>query len=289
VSPPPAISVVVPTRGRPPALARCLGALDRTTLDPEEIEVVVVGDGLDLAPPDAAATASVPVVWRTQPRAGPAAARNLGAGTARAPVLAFTDDDCVPPPQWAERMLAHVSERPSALVGGRVRNGLPQNPWSAASHLVLDVVIELHARSPGSGGFAPSSNLALRRETFEAVGGFDERFQTAAAEDKDFCDRCAAAGHPIVLAEGVTVDHVHDLDAGAFLRQAAAYGRGEVTYRAVSAERGGPARVRHSFYPLLARAARAYGLRRGAALVWRALANQAVFNASYWDARRRAA
>ena len=285
----PAISVVVPTRGRPAALARCLAALDRTTLDPEQIEVVVVGDGLELAPPGAGATARVPVVWRSQARSGPAAARNLGARTARAPVLAFTDDDCVPPPEWAERMLAHVAERPSALVAGRVRNGLPQNLWSAASHLVLDIAIEVHATSPGSGGFAPTSNVALRREVFEAVGGFDERFRTAAAEDRDFCDRCAAAGHAVVLVEGATVDHVHDLDARAFLRQAAAYGRGEVTYRAVSAERGGPTRVRHTFYPLLARAALAHGVRRGAALAWRALANQAVFNASYRGARRRTA
>jgi GT2 family glycosyltransferase len=288
--PGPRISVVVPTRGRPAALAACLAALARSTLDAEALELVVVGDGDDVAPPPQGAGGRFPLVWRPQPQGGPAAARNHGARVARAPVLAFTDDDCRPAPDWAERMAERVERDPAALVAGAVRNGLPRNLWSSASQLVLDVVVDMYNGRPGLPGFAPSSNIAMRRETFTAAGGFDERFRTAAGEDREFCDRCFAKGHPLVLEPAAVVEHFHHLDARRFIGQYAAYGRGEVTYRAVSAAGGGQANViDESFYLRLLQASLSHGPVRGAALAILVAASQVAFMASFWAARRRAA
>ena len=281
------LSVVVPTRGRPRELADCLAALGRSTLLPGELELVAVGDGHDVSRP--AVESAVPLTWRTQPRSGPAAARNLGASLARAPVVAFTDDDCRPDPEWAERMLACANARPEAVVAGRVRNGLVENGWAEASHLVLETVIEMYNGRPGRAGFAPSSNLALRRDVFEAVGGFDESFTTAAGEDREFCDRCFAAGHPLVYAPGAVVEHHHDLDFRGFLRQYAAYGRGEATYRAACArQRRDPNVVRRGFYHQLARSAFARGFVPGLGLAGRVAASQLVFVGSHLAARRPA-
>jgi GT2 family glycosyltransferase len=284
----PLISVVVPTRGRPDAIATCLASLGRSSLAPEAIEIIVVGDGADVSAPPPQAAGAIPVTWRRQPHSGPAAARNLGARIARAPVLAFTDDDCAPQRDWAARMLAQVEAAPAALAGGVVCNGLPENPWSAASQLVLEVVVDMYNGRPDAPGFVPTSNLALRRDVFEALGGFDERFRSAAAEDRDFCDRAHAAGYPLVIVPEAIVDHFHDLDVRGFCRQSAAYGRGEVTYRAVCAEQGRPANVvRHSFYQRLVRAGLKHGARRGSALIARAAVNQLVFLASYGALRLR--
>ena len=172
------------------------------------------------------------------PAPGPAAARNAGARAARAEVLAFTDDDCAPTPDWAERMLAAVGEHPATLVGGHMRNALPGNPWTAASHHVLDVFVDLYNARPGSPGFVPTSTLAVRRDVWEALGGLDERFATAAGEDRELCDRAAAHGYPVVLERRAIVDHHHELDLRRFLGQSAAYGRGELTYQAVTAANG---------------------------------------------------
>jgi GT2 family glycosyltransferase len=185
-------------------------------------------------------------------------------------------------------MLGRVEAEPSAIVAGLVRNGLPRNPWATTSHLVLEVVIDMYNGRPGVPGFAPTSNLAMRRDVFIALGGLDERFRRAAAEDREFCDRSFHAGHPLVLEETAVVDHRHDLDLRGFLRQSAAYGRGELTYRLASADQGRPPNlVRRGFYVRLALTALAQGPRRGGAHILRAAMSQAVFLTSFGRATAR--
>ncbi len=254
----PRLSIVIPTRRRPQALARCLRALAASDLDPNAFEVVVVLDGDDVVPPEA--PRGLPLRVLAGERSGPAAARNRGAAAARGDVLAFTDDDCAPAPEWARRLLEQVDARPDALVGGRFVNALRDNGWAEASHLVLDVVVEQTVRRGAAIAFVPSANMALRREVFTQVGGFDERFPHAAAEDRDLCARCMEAGHPIVLAPDAIVHHHHDLSAAGFWRQHAAYGAGAVTYQRARRARGrGAALSSGGLYRALAAAA----LRRG--------------------------
>src|SRR5215213_1806643 len=78
------VSVVVPTRGRPEALAMCVAALKAQTVP---VDVVVVED----------------VEGR-----GPAWARNEGVRLARGEVVCFTDDDCEPEVGWAEALTAPI-------------------------------------------------------------------------------------------------------------------------------------------------------------------------------------
>lgn len=232
----PRLSIVIPTRHRSQAIARCLGAIAAGDLDRDALEVVVVLDGEDVAEP--AVPDGLPVrVLRTD-RGGPAVARNRGALLARGDVLAFTDDDCTPARDWARRLLAHVDARPDALVGGRFVNALRHNGWAEASHLVLDVVVDRTVRTGAPIAFVPSANMALRRDIFHGVGGFDERFPQAAAEDRDLCARCLEAGHPIALAPDAVVHHHNDLSAAGFWRQHLAYGTGAVTYQRARRARG---------------------------------------------------
>ncbi len=109
----PAIAVVVPTRDRPAALARCLESLAAQDLSPDAFEILVVDDGS--SPPvtvDATVAARVCVRVLRQECAGPAAARNYGIQQARTTFVAFTDDDCVPDRVWL-RTLMEVSDRQS--------------------------------------------------------------------------------------------------------------------------------------------------------------------------------
>ena len=74
--------------------------------------------------------------------------------------------------------------------------------------------------------FLASANLALRRDRFVALGGFDERFPTAAAEDRDLCARAVDLGMRVVLAPDAAVRHHRPSGPAHLWRQHVEYGRG---------------------------------------------------------------
>ncbi|HEX7250646.1 MAG TPA: glycosyltransferase family 2 protein, partial [Burkholderiales bacterium] len=106
MQPRPDVSVVVPTCGRPQLLERCLAALHRQTLAAERYEIVVVEDTT---------------------RSGPATARNRGWRAARAAVIAFTDDDTIPGPDWLAEGLRAIEAGADAATG-TVAMPLPRVP-----------------------------------------------------------------------------------------------------------------------------------------------------------------
>lgn len=219
---PPALSVVVPTLDRPQSLRACLRALAAQT-EADRIEVLV-----------------------EKGERGPAAARNAGAAKARAPLLAFTDDDCEPQPGWAAALLARHAEEPGALLGGRTENGLPGNRYSSASQAITDAALAHHNGGPGGPTFFPSNNLAVPARAFAEVGGFDESVRRAGGEDRDFCERWIESGRPLAEAPGAVVRHSHPLGLRGFWRQHAAYGAGAHRHRAARAARTGDGRLQPS-------------------------------------------
>ncbi|MGI8506727.1 MAG: glycosyltransferase family 2 protein, partial [Solirubrobacteraceae bacterium] len=105
------VSVVVSTYNRPASLARLLDSLRAQTLASDRFEVVVVDNG---SGPDTARTLEdelrrgglVLITARHELTRGPAGGRNAGWRLARAPLVAFTDDDCAPAPGWLACALA---------------------------------------------------------------------------------------------------------------------------------------------------------------------------------------
>lgn len=236
--PEPAVSVVVPTRNRPSQLAGCLGALAALDLPAGGFETIVVDDGSD-DPLD-----SLVGHWRDRleltlvrvSARGPAAARNAGIERARAPLLASTDDDCRPRPDWLRALVARLETTPDALVGGRTVNGLPGNPFAAASQLIVDLVYAHYNAEPERGRFLASNNLAVRADALRRAGGFDPAFRTS--EDRELCDRWLARGGRILLAAEAVVEHAHPLTIGRFAAQHFAYGRGAHRFHRARARRG---------------------------------------------------
>jgi GT2 family glycosyltransferase len=263
----PAVTVVVPTHDRPGPLARCLAALAALTPPAGGFDVVVVDDGGKRSPHDLvdAVEARVPTRLVTQPQSGPAVARNTGAAHARAPRVAFTDDDCAPAADWLVRLAARLDERPDAVVGGHTVNALSDNPWSEASQLVVDALYEHYNARPGDARFFTTSNLALSVATLEALDGFDPSFPLAAGEDRDFSDRCVRAGHPLLYDAGARVFHAHHLTPRALWRQHRNYGRGtSVFHRALRGRDLPRAAPEPRLHLTLARMGLRAGLRRPA-------------------------
>ncbi|MFP5364045.1 MAG: glycosyltransferase family 2 protein [Thermoleophilia bacterium] len=232
------ISVVVPTRDRPEALTRCVSALARGQ-GGDELEIVVVNDGRGEVQVPAARVILAGV-------AGPAAARNLGAGAARGDVICFTDDDCEPGPGWAQRMAAACSTG-GAAAGTTIAD--PRGGGAAEAAQLLTNTLMTTSRDGATGGlrFAPTCNLACHADTFAGLP-FDESFALAAGEDRDWCARLVASGAVLRHVPGAVVVHRPQLGVGGLLRQQLRYGRGAVGFRDAG---GAPAGA--DFYRELAR------------------------------------
>lgn len=240
--PPAGFSIVVPTYNRPERLAECVASFSTLRYDRERFEVIVVDDGSPRIDEVRAALAPfderIGLRLLEQSHAGPAAARNLGASAARHEFIAFTDDDCRVDPGWLSAFEARFAAHPGGLLGGRTVNALTDNTCAEASQALVDFLLEYFI-AQGSPFFA-SNNIAVARETFERVGGFDLRFPLAGGEDREFCARYHHAGCPLVYAESAVVAHYHALTLKRFLRQHYNYGRGAYCYRRVHAARSGP-------------------------------------------------
>jgi GT2 family glycosyltransferase len=207
------VSVVVPTRGRPEALARCVTALEAQTLT---VEIVVVED---------------------VEGQGPAWARNEGVRRARGEVVCFTDDDCEPEAGWVEALVAPVLAGEAQATTGPVAIG----DGATAADLAWEAIVnylQVRAAAPGtaSPGFAVTANLAAGRSLLDRLP-FDESFPTAAGEDRDWGERAARSGAAPAFVPTAIVVHRSGMRVRNFLRQQYRYGRGAARYRASATAR----------------------------------------------------
>jgi GT2 family glycosyltransferase len=247
----PGMSVVVPACERIGALGRCLAALAAQVPVAGGLQVVVSVDGVD--PDPAAVRAAAPMSLHLNvvqaARTGPAGARNRGAACANRELLAFVDDDCEPEPGWAAALMAVLERDPEVLAGGPVLNAYPRDSSAAASHAVLEALCDTPPRS-----FLAGANLALGRERFVALGGFDDSFPTPAAEDRDFCARAVDLGMRVVFAPDATVRHHRPSGPVHLWHQHVEYGRGARRLARRRADAGRPAiRAGRGFPGALAR------------------------------------
>lgn len=218
----PSVSVVIPTAGlaRRRMLETCLRSIHRAVLPGDDVEIVVVLDGGDPGDYDALHRLDRPVRVLAQPHAGPAAARNLGWRSSHGEVVAFLDDDTAVGDEWLADLRRHFAGDPSlAGLGGRVE---PITPTNVVSRMMTDMGHLQHRRGP-HGWRLITANAAVRREVLEDVGGFDERFPTAAGEDFDLFDRIGRAGHRLVGVRDTVVYHRHPTTVRAMLRTANRY------------------------------------------------------------------
>ena len=219
----PAISVVVPTAGRPDALERCLAALAQQR-GAGDVEIVVVDDGV---PPAAVAPRGADQLLRSGGR-GAAAARNLGARAARGRLLLFLDDDLVPAPDLVARHLDRHGEQARAVVGycppGPPDAGLAEQAAALWWHDHFELMGDSAALTFTG---MLSGNLSLPRSAFLELGGFDEDVGRLRREDWLFGLVALEAGLELVYAPDAVAVHEFRLPVRRRLRAAYAEGRGD--------------------------------------------------------------
>jgi GT2 family glycosyltransferase len=128
----------------------------------------------------------------------PSRQRNIGWRAARAPLIAFTDDDCRPEPGWLAGLLAETDGAETTVVQGRTR----PDPFERA---VLDAphvrTLDIDPVNP----YRQTCNMLYPRALLERLGGFDEL--AVSGEDVGLSLRAEAAGAAIVAAPEAIVNH----------------------------------------------------------------------------------
>ncbi|MBV8683827.1 MAG: glycosyltransferase [Caulobacteraceae bacterium] len=197
----PYVSVIVPHYQDLPRLKLCLDALGRQTFPRERFEIIVADNnspcGESAVAEAIAGRARLTIV--REKGAGPA--RNGGVALARGLILAFTDSDCVPQPQWLEEGLKGLES--ADFVGGTVEVLVP-DPDNMTPVECFERVFAFDFRTYIlKKEFTGSGNLFCPRKVFDAVGGF----ASGVSEDVEWCMRARAAGYSIGFAPRAAIGH----------------------------------------------------------------------------------
>ncbi|MDT8307319.1 MAG: glycosyltransferase family 2 protein [Anaerolineae bacterium] len=202
------ISVVITSRNRRDSLRQTLASLEAQTVAPHE--VIVVDDGSTDGTGEMLAAAFPDVVYvRREQHGGPAAARNQGIRAATGDLIAFTDDDSIPPPRWLEGHLHHFDDARVGAVGGP---SIPPDPNFFDQVDIVRYADLLHdqlrriERLTGWEGLG-TGNMTVRRAIFDEVGYFDEAFLTGS--DPEFTRRVVRlGGYALIVDPSLVVAHM---------------------------------------------------------------------------------
>jgi GT2 family glycosyltransferase len=207
--------VVIPTYNRAAVLQRLLEALGRCTVPSGGAEFIVVDDGSPDRTREVLGRSSLPgLVALHQENGGAASARNRGWRHAQAPIVAFTDDDCVPEPEWLVEVVDAFHEESVAALGARIQ---PLVPGVLAEFVQAERLVG-HGGTPDDVKYLVTANAAYRRSVLEALDGFDDAFPGAAGEDTDLTMRAREQGYRVVLVDRATVAHDHRTSLKGLLR-----------------------------------------------------------------------
>jgi glycosyltransferase involved in cell wall biosynthesis len=225
---PPAVTVVVPTRGRAAYLEVTLDSLlhQRTRT---AYELLVVDDGATDATPRLATALGVRVV-RHGERRSLNAARNTGLRSAAAGLIAFVDDDVLVPPGWLDALVEGAARHPEAeAFGGPIRARFEGHAPRACGREDPPITTLDLGSADVEAEMVWGANFAVRRSAIERIGEFDESLDRAHGDEEDWLLRLRAAGGRIVYLADAGLDHRRapgDSGLGALARAAYHRGRG---------------------------------------------------------------
>lgn len=198
------LTVIIPVYNSEDTLAVCLRALAQAR--PQPLEVIVVDDG---STDDSAGVAQRfgAKLLRMPKNAGPAAARNLGAGQALGDVLVFIDADV----EIHEDALGIIARRFAEDAGLDAIFGsyddTPSDPGRVSRFRNL-LHCYVHRDAPRQANTFWAGCGAVRLSVFQSVGGFDARYVTCSTEDVELGMRLARQKYRIEIDTSIQVRHL---------------------------------------------------------------------------------
>jgi glycosyltransferase involved in cell wall biosynthesis len=209
----PFVSAVICTRNRPDKIGNAITSVlannypnfDLTVIDQSvngETEAVV----------RRAAEADSRIGYRRMSTSGLSRAYNLGISSTTGQIIAFTDDDCLVPSDWIEKIVTAFDEQlDGELLYGQVVPAYPENGGDVLTPLLLIGKPERLDRANGFRVFGMGANFAARRSLFQRAGTFDEMLggggPLKSSQDFDLAYRAYRRNAAILLRPEVIVRH----------------------------------------------------------------------------------
>ena len=208
------VSVIIPAYNASATIAKTLTALAQQDCS-QPYEIIVVDDGS--TDDTAQAVQSFPKVkYVHQENAGPASARNHGAQLAQGQFLAFTDADCTPHRDWLSCLMRGFDNN-VAVVCGSYGIANPENYLAKCVH--AEIVYRHRYLVPDFPKVFGSYNFCVRKNIFEAVGGFNTAYRRASGEDNDLSYKIFKTGQRIYFQRQALVDHRHPTQVSRYLQE----------------------------------------------------------------------
>jgi lipopolysaccharide/colanic/teichoic acid biosynthesis glycosyltransferase/GT2 family glycosyltransferase len=194
------ISVVIPAKNAEKSIEACLQGIK------DQLEIIVVDDGSTDQTVKLSEKMGATVIC--QENQGPASARNTGTNSAHGEIIAFTDADCVPTPEWLHHLVKPFSFPQTVGTKGTYQT----KQVSLVARFVQQEYESKYTRLSKlrSIDFIDTYSAAYRREVFVENGGFDSSFPVPSVEDQEFSFRLARKGYRMLFVPEATVFHTHD-------------------------------------------------------------------------------
>jgi len=228
------ISLIISTRNRCQQLGRCLQSVGNITFE-RPWELIVVDNGsvdetASVARKFINAT-GVPGVYVFEPRMGKSNALNTAMEIARGQILAFTDDDCYPAPDFLGGMWSAFEDPSVGYITGRIM--LHDSADYPVTINESTTPLTFPGRSLVTIGAVQGANMAFRRQVLADIGGFDPVLGPGTqfvGEDVDAAGRASAMGWKGRYCPEVIVRHHHGRKEADIPRLMKLYGMGAGAY-----------------------------------------------------------
>jgi len=243
-------SIILPTYNRGHSIINALDGLLRQTIHPHIYEIIIIDDGsIDDTKLVVNRYKKKHTKWKIKyipiPHSGPAVAKNVGVQHAKGNIVFFTDDDCVVPAVWMEKILEKFKKNTKIVgVGGWYRppiEKLQKNIYIQFHYLLhrfyygfaLDSFSgNIRENKKGEDVFYPiiTANAAYRKKVLQKVGGFDENFLYPAYEDLDLNKRIITVGYDLYYLQSDVLDN-RELHFLSFLRLCGIRAKAQYVYK----------------------------------------------------------
>lgn len=198
--------MIVPFKNNEAQLRLCLRKLQAQSLPRTLYEVIAVNNGAE-SDLGMIAKEFPDVVWIHESRIGSYAARNAGLSQAKGELIAFTDADCLPSPDWLERASRVLLDGRATIVGGRIDLITPMDRPLNEHEIFEERFFGMadHRYLIEKRGFAATANLITYRSVFDRVGLFDADLKSSG--DREWVERAVRKGEKLEYAPDAVVAH----------------------------------------------------------------------------------